>query len=229
MQTNARNTVGNDRLSTSKSWKPVFLTPVLTVAAVLFAALPIATEPPKAVEVQARRAQALLDDLRGTLGLPYDVQIAIVVNHPLVFSVEPDNPSRTHYILSMELAFMQSLDDHELRAALAHELGHVWIFTHHPYLQTEQLANIIGQRAVDRASFEQVYTKLWAYEHSSGVPLGQLLGPAAAESAAIEPATVEAVTELTSTKKTTSGMSSDSSETAEGAGVTVWAKGYEGE
>ena len=60
---------------------------------------------------------------------------------------------------------------------LAHELGHVWIYTHHPFLQTERLANVIGQRVTDRAALERVYLKLWAYERTTGVPLDDLLGP----------------------------------------------------
>src|SRR5262249_28747200 len=126
-------------------------------------------------------------------------------------------------------AFLQSLDDNELRAALAHELGHVWIYTHHPYLQTERFANIIGQRVVNRASFEKVYTKLWVYEHSAGVPMDQLLGPAPAESTRTELAAA-AVIESTAPKKTTTAISgSEEREAEEGAGVTVWAKGHEGE
>jgi len=198
------------------------------VSIMLFAAVPIAMDPPNAADEQARRAQALLDELKESMGLPYDIRIAIVVNHPLVFSVEPVNQSRSHYVLSMELAFLQSLDDEELRAALAHELGHVWIFTHHPYLQTERLANIIGQRAVERSNFKRVYTKLWAYEHSSGVPMDQLLGPAPAEAPTGEPGVVAAAPEMTGPMKTTTGMSTGPVET-EGAGVTVWAKGHEGE
>jgi hypothetical protein len=70
-----------------------------------------------------------------------------------------------------------TFDDDELRAALAHELGHVWIFTHHPYLQTERVANSIGERFLKRVYFEKLYSKLWTYERRSGVPIEQLLGP----------------------------------------------------
>lgn len=54
------------------------------------------------------------------------------------------------------------LNEDELRAAVAHELGHVWIFSHHPYLHTERLANEIAMRVVSRESLERVYEKLWA-------------------------------------------------------------------
>ena len=46
---------------------------------------------------------------------------------------------------------------------MAHELGHVWVFTHHPYLQTEKLANKIAMRVVTRDSLVSVYQKLWEH------------------------------------------------------------------
>ena len=46
---------------------------------------------------------------------------------------------------------------------MAHELGHVWVFTHHPYLQTEKLANQIAMRVVTRDSLVNVYHKLWEH------------------------------------------------------------------
>ena len=51
--------------------------------------------------------------------------------------------------------------DEQIEAALAHELGHVWIYTHHPYLQTEQLANRVAMRAVSRERLVEVYQALW--------------------------------------------------------------------
>jgi len=53
-------------------------------------------------------------------------------------------------------------------AAIAHELGHVWIFTHHPFLQTEVLANQIAQRLVPRSSLVQVYEKVWKRQGTEG-------------------------------------------------------------
>ena len=51
---------------------------------------------------------------------------------------------------------------------VAHELGHVWIFTHHPYLQTEAGANQIAERLVARQTLERVYAKVWP----EGAPRG---------------------------------------------------------
>ena len=57
--------------------------------------------------------------------------------------------------------FLITLDDSELSASIAHELGHIWIFTHHPYLQTELLANQIALKVVTRENLEKVYEKVW--------------------------------------------------------------------
>ena len=66
--------------------------------------------------------------------------------------------------MAFEERFLTAVDQDELKAIVAHELGHVWIFTHHPYLQTERLANTVAIRAVPRPSLERVYSKVWARE-----------------------------------------------------------------
>jgi predicted Zn-dependent protease len=78
--------------------------------------------------------------------------------------------------MAFEAQFLRGLDEIELKAIVAHELGHVWIFTHHPYLQTERLANTVAMRAVPRTSLERVYTKVWAREGTKG-NLVRFLGP----------------------------------------------------
>jgi len=154
----------------------VCLAAALGAGLILLVTSPIAPDAPNAFVVQSERAQTIMNGLRGALDIPNQVQVVIVVHNPLVFSVEPADRAKGHFVLSMEFGFLIQLDDRELRAALAHELGHVWIYTHFPFLQTERLANTIGQRIVDRSSFERVYTKLWAYEGTPGVPMDDLLG-----------------------------------------------------
>lgn len=149
---------------------------VCLVAGVHLTARPLVDEPTLIME-RASRAQALANEMRAILGIEPMVQVVGVVYHPLVFSVEPVDSIRNEFILSVEFGFLIALDDDELRAAIAHELGHVWIFTHHPFLQTEKLANAIARPLAERSSFERVYLKLWAYEGSPGVPIGNLLGP----------------------------------------------------
>jgi hypothetical protein len=153
-----------------------FFQPILALTFVFLVALP-AADSPTAAMLRAEHAQEIVNELCLALSIDKEVQLAIVAHHPLVFSVERANTGRDRFVLSVEVGFLLWLDEDELRAALAHELGHVWIFTHHPYLHTERLANDVGLRVVPRDSFEKVYTKLWAYEGTSGVPLEQLLGP----------------------------------------------------
>jgi len=151
--------------------------PALAVVFILLLARPVATDLPITVRLRAKRAQEFVDQLRAALPIPNEIQIAVVTYHPLVFSVQPLETDKKRFLLTMELGFLLSLNDDELRAALAHELGHVWIYTHHPFLQTERQANIVGQRVVDRQNFEKIYAKLWTYEGASGVPIDDLLGP----------------------------------------------------
>ena len=157
------------------------LEPALSVAFVLLVVVPIAPDPPNILNLKTALAQEMVNQLRAELSISSEVDIALVKYHPLVFFVEPEDPRKQRFRLSMEVGFLMILDDEELFGALAHEMGHVWIYTHHPYLQTEMLANVIAQRVIRRRSLEKVYTKLWAYEHTTGVPMDEILGPPQAE------------------------------------------------
>ena len=80
---------------------------------------------------------------------------------PLVMSVETLAGRSGPFIITADQKFVQSLSDEELKAAIAHELGHVWIYTHHPYLQTERLANDIALRVTSADVLVPVYEKVW--------------------------------------------------------------------
>jgi len=92
-----------------------------------------------------------------------------------VISVERDSETNGYRLL-IDRKFMEQLDDDDVVTAISHELGHVWIFTHHPFLQTEALANQIAMRTVTRAQLAALYKKLWQF---TGVPgnIVDLLGP----------------------------------------------------
>jgi hypothetical protein len=47
-------------------------------------------------------------------------------------------------------------------------MGHIWVFTHHPYLQTEALANQKASELVPRESLRKVYEKVWRIEGQKG-------------------------------------------------------------
>jgi hypothetical protein len=104
--------------------------------------------------------QRIVDDSRGRLSIPQEVRVSIVPKNALMVSVERQPGQDVSFLLSFEESFLEQLTEDEIRTVVAHELGHVWIFTHHPYLQTEQLANEIATRLVARESLEPVYAKV---------------------------------------------------------------------
>jgi hypothetical protein len=114
-----------------------------------------------------QRIQEIVNNFLARLTLNQKVEVSVVPKNPLMFSVEFDSPA-TGFLLSVEEEFVGELSQDELEAAVAHELGHIWIFTHHPYLQTEALANQIAERLVPRANLVQVYEKVWRRQGTKG-------------------------------------------------------------
>jgi len=119
--------------------------------------------------------QRIVDDFREQLGVPQKVDVEIVDKNPLLVSVAPVDDHVSAFTMSIEASFLAGLTDVEVRGVIAHELGHVWIFTHHPFLQTEGLANEIARRLVDRDNLVQVYEKLWQRQGTTG-DLARLVG-----------------------------------------------------
>ena len=119
-------------------------------------------------EVRAARAQRVVDALRAQLGISAGVSVGLVDRDPRVVSVRSRRDGSGGFALSVERDFAARVTDVQLRAALAHELGHVWIATHHPYLQTEQLANRVAMRVVSREHLVDVYRALWGAEALHG-------------------------------------------------------------
>jgi hypothetical protein len=126
-------------------------------------------------EDETKWMQGLIDEFRAQLGVPQKVSVTIVPKNPLMVSVEPVDDRASAFTLSIEESFLVDLKDDEVRAALAHELGHVWIFTHHPFLQTEGLANEIARRLVARDNLVRVYEKVWQRQGTTG-DLARLIG-----------------------------------------------------
>ena len=125
-----------------------------------------------AFEPNLDQIKTIANDVRTHLQMPQEIQVAIVPANALMVSVERTNDA---FIICFDEHFLTTLDQEELTAAVAHELGHVWIYSHHPYLQTEALANEIAMKAVTRESLKKVYTKLWAQMHT-GESLEEFLG-----------------------------------------------------
>ena len=122
-----------------------------------------------AISTDQQRIQDIVDAFVARLPLQQRVSVSVVAKNPLMFSVEFDKVDvDTDFRLSVQEDFIGELTQEELEAAVAHELGHVWIFTHHPFLQTEALANEIAQRLVPRSNLLQVYEKVWQRQGTRG-------------------------------------------------------------
>ena len=123
-----------------------------------------------------RSLQELVNVLKAQLGVDAAVTVRRVATNPLLVSVKPVDGAPGTFQMMFEERFLSGLDDDDLKAIVAHELGHVWIFTHHPFLHTERLANSVAMRAVPRGSLERVYSKVWEREGTKG-DLTVFLGP----------------------------------------------------
>jgi hypothetical protein len=129
------------------------------------------------VDAQSRKAdvepmtddlQRVVDALRNRMGIVDAVQVTVVERDTRTVSVRRSPESGGGFALSAERGFIAALPPEQVEAALAHELGHVWIYTHHPYLQTEQLANRVAMRVVSRDRLVEVYRVLWGADAVHG-------------------------------------------------------------
>jgi hypothetical protein len=147
---------------------------VCIVSMCLRGAVAVTAADPAAVMVD--RVQSVVDRLRGRLGIHESVDVSIQPRVALVAFVEAPIDRGKPFRLEIEDRFLARLSDEELDAAMAHELGHVWVFTHYPYVQTERLANQIAMRIVPRDSLVRVYHQVWEHRGSTG-DLEVILGP----------------------------------------------------
>lgn len=119
-------------------------------------------------DARTRDLQRLVDSLRDRMGIAATVVVTMVERDARTLSVRRSAEESGVFALSAERRFVESLTADQVEAALAHELGHVWIYTHHPYLQTEQLANRVAMRAVPRERLVEVYHALWGEDAVHG-------------------------------------------------------------
>lgn len=133
---------------------------------------------PGSVTVRSEVAalQDITDDLRARLQITERVHVTLVDHNPLVMSVETLSGRTGPFVITVDRDFIRELGHAEVEAAIAHELGHVWIYTHHPFLQTERLANDIAMRVINRSVFEPVYEKVWQRTGIRG-NLVEFIGP----------------------------------------------------
>jgi hypothetical protein len=115
-------------------------------------------------------------NLCAQLRMDETIEVRIDESNELLVSSEPLPGSSRGFRISFDKRFLETLSDDEIAGAIAHELGHVWIFTHHPYLQTETLANEIALRVVTRETMTHVYSRMWSRTGVVG-NIDELLGP----------------------------------------------------
>jgi Zn-dependent protease with chaperone function len=134
---------------------------IVLLAAALLTPCAHATERPSIPVPTVEKLQRIVRDLETRLEISTPVVVSIVPNNALMMSIEPPERPGGLFRLDIDAAFLGRLTEEELEAAIAHELGHLWLFTHHPYLQTEALANQIAMRVVTHAALERLYRKVW--------------------------------------------------------------------
>lgn len=107
--------------------------------------------------------QRTVDGLRSRLEITRPVIVSVVTTNPRILSMTPPPEGDGPFRVEIDAKFLAELADDEVAAALAHELGHVWVSTNRPFLQTERLANDVAMRVVTRWSLVRVYRKLSTY------------------------------------------------------------------
>ena len=110
--------------------------------------------------VEDRGIQAIADEFRARLAISGQVTVQVVSGDKKLVSVHRSADRKDLFFLRFDQKFLSALSENEIRAAIAHEFGHIWIFTHHPFLQTEALANRTALELVSQDSLEKVYAKV---------------------------------------------------------------------
>ncbi len=124
------------------------------------AATQAAAETPEALPDEVRNLQTIADEFRARLEIAGEVSVQVVSQDKRLVSVRRANGRKDLFLLSFDQDFFTALSEEEIRAAVAHEFGHIWIFTHHPYLQTEELANRTAMQLVSQESLQRIYEKV---------------------------------------------------------------------
>jgi hypothetical protein len=108
------------------------------------------------------KLNGIIQEFRKGLGIAEPVQPLVANQDDLLVSVRRlTGTTEKSFVIQFDRSFLFTLSDDDLRAVIAHELGHVWIFTHHPFLQTEALANTKAVELVSRDDLVRVYKKVW--------------------------------------------------------------------
>jgi hypothetical protein len=121
---------------------------------------------PRSLEEQ--NLSALARTYKRRLDIRADIPVVIVKKNERLASVRPYPGRSATYLLEIDESFLATLAEDEKRAIVAHEVGHVWIFTHYPYVQSEALANEKAEGLVQQNSLITLYKKVWALGGQQG-------------------------------------------------------------
>jgi hypothetical protein len=156
--TGTGNDTGHEPGNVCWSGRRIFLVRAACAAWLIAVAAVVPTQ----ATSRADELQRVVDALRVRLGISAAVTVSVVDREERLVSVRREaGRSGESFSLAVQRDFVEGLGDGQVEAALAHELGHVWIYTHHPYLQTEELANRVAMRAVSRERLVEVYRGVW--------------------------------------------------------------------
>ena len=133
-------------------------------------------EPSLPEALESEEIQVLVDSVKVRLGISAGVTVKIHPHVEQLVSIQPIDELKQTFLLLFDQAFLGHLAPDELEAVVAHELGHLLIFTEHPYLHTEPLANLHALKIVSRASLGSAYTKVWEHTGRKG-SISDFLGP----------------------------------------------------
>ncbi len=114
------------------------------------------------------KVQQIICAFSPRLGVTVPVIVSIVPRNPRLISVEYARGRTDLFQMMFEEGFLRALNETELRAAVAHEMGHIWIYTHFPFLQTETLANRQALKLVARSDLAAVYERVWERNKEKG-------------------------------------------------------------
>ena len=127
---------------------------------------------PRSIEEQ--NLAALARTYKRQLGIHADIPVMIIKKNERLASVRPYPGRSATYLMEIDESFLATLSEDEKHAIVAHEVGHVWIFTHDPYQQSEALANEKAEGLVRQNSLVTLYKKVWALGGQDGT-LAQFL------------------------------------------------------
>lgn len=113
-----------------------------------------------ALEDREQRIMAIIEDFKSRLDIAEEIRAEIVPWEKRLVSVRRFGENREAFLIRFDENFLTTLGEEELRAAVAHEMGHVWIFTRRPYLHTETLANRKALLLVSNECLEKLYMKV---------------------------------------------------------------------